>query len=121
MAASRAEETVQKWAEIVIQRWQAKIQELDVIDTGELQKSFSSQVISDAQGDPVKVTFTFLYYGRFPDMGAGKGAENGNRERKPWYSSVFIREVNKLGLLMAKRYGYDAGEILAFNGMLINM
>lgn len=120
MKDNRATQSVRRWADIVIERWQQKIKQLDVIDTGELYKSFAAQVISDAAGDPVKVTFTFLYYGRFSDMGAGIGMEAGNRQRKPWYSSVFIREVNMLGMLMAKRYGYDAGEVLAFNGV-INM
>lgn len=110
----RALLSVQRWAEIVIQRWQAKIQELDVIDTGSLLKSFQSQVMADAAGDPVKVTFTFLYYGRFSDMGAG-----GFMERKPWYSQIFLREVNALGRMLATRYGYDAAELTAFNGTVI--
>jgi hypothetical protein len=103
-------QTAVRWADIVIERWQAKIKALDVIDTGALLNSFKASVIADANGEPGKVTFAFLYYGRFADMGAG-----GFRERKPWYSGVFLREVNRLGVLMATKYGYNAAEITAFN------
>jgi hypothetical protein len=102
--------TAQRWAEIVIERWQKKITQFDLIDTGSLLHSFNAAVTADAQGNPAKVTFTFLYYGRFADMGAG-----GFRERKPWYSSVFLKEVVKLGYMLAAKYGYDAAQLSAFN------
>lgn len=95
---------VQAWAEITIDRWRKRMQALDVGDTGALLKSFEAHVTADANGDPAKVTFAFLYYGRFVDMGIGRGY----RQAKPWYSPTFRIEVAKLGRFLAEKYGIDA-------------
>lgn len=107
-----------EWAEIVIQRWLSKISRLDVIDTGELMRSFTSQVITDAAGNADKIAFTFLYYGIFPDMGVGKGITSdrvgqSSRRPKPWYSRQFFNEVKKLGYIMAEKYGEKALEAIS--------
>lgn len=101
------------WADITIQRWESKISKLNIIETSELLRSFTSHVELDAKGDPFKITFTFLYYGIFPDMGVGKGVtyeqvSDSNRRAKPWYSRQFTSEVHKLAALMAERYGERA-------------
>lgn len=108
--------TVQRWAEIVILRWQERIAAFEIGDTGALARSFSAHVMADSKGDPLKVSFTFLYYGRFVDMGSGTGT----RTKKPWFSSVFFREIEALGNLMATKYGFDAAQLCAFNGPTIN-
>ena len=116
-------EMAERWADIVIERWIRKIQSLNIGSTGELLKSLEAQVAVDAKGDPQKITFLYLYYGIFTDMGVGKnvklGSEKGNRKMKPWYSSTFLKEVNALGRLMAERYGYEAASIpiKAFEGI----
>ena len=116
-------EMAERWADIVIERWIRKIQSLHIGSTGELLKSLEAQVAVDAKGDPQKITFLYLYYGIFTDMGVGKnvklGSEKGNRKKKPWYSSTFLKEVNALGRLMAERYGYEAASIpiKAFEGI----
>lgn len=115
-------EMAQRWADIVIERWIRKIQSLHIISSGELLKSLEAHVASDSNGDPEKITFLYLYYGKFPDMGVGRGVklgETGNRKVKPWYSSTFLKEVNTLGRLMAERYGYDAATLplRAFEGI----
>ena len=110
--------TVKRWADIVIERWEERIKNFEVIDTGALLKSFSAQVDADANGDPNKVIFAFLYYGRFADWGL---AGTKTIERKPWYSPVFRRELDALGRIMAERYGYEgAFKLSAFHGMIIN-
>jgi len=105
----------ERWAEIVLERWIRRINELGVIDTGELIQSLQAHVSVDANGSPEKITFFYTWYGIFPDMGVGRGVHLGDqsetRQKKPWYSSVFIGQVNKLGRLMAERYGYDAANI----------
>lgn len=113
MAERTKLEMAQAWAEIVIDRWRKRMAELEVNDTGALLKSFEAQVASDAKGDPAKITFAFLYYGRFPDMGVGRGVTLGDvpdasRKVKPWYSQTFMNEVLKLGRMMAAKYGIDA-------------
>ena len=111
-------EILQAWADIVIQRWLSKISKLDVIDTAELMRSFTSQIFMDANGDASKIVFTFLYYGIFSDMGVGKGVTyekvaQSNRKAKPWYSQTFFNEVRKLGYIMAERYGERAMEAIS--------
>ena len=105
----------ERWAEIVLERWIRRINELEVIDSGELLQSLQAHVSVDANGSPEKITFFYTWYGIFPDMGVGRGVRLGEqsetRHKKPWYSSVFIGQVNKLGRLMAERYGYDAANI----------
>lgn len=121
--AENTREIAERWAEIVIERWIRKIQALNIGSTGELLKSLEAHVAVDAQGNPEKITFLYLYYGIFTDMGVGKnvklGSVKGNRKKKPWYSSVFLKEVNALGRIMAERYGYDAATLplKAFEGM----
>lgn len=105
----------ERWAEIVIERWIRKIQSLNIGSTGELLKSLQAHVAVDANGNPAKITFLYLYYGIFTDMGVGRGVKLGDksetRKKKPWYSSVFLKEVNILGRKMAERYGYEAATI----------
>lgn len=110
-------EMAQRWAEIVIERWIRKIQSLNIGSTGELLKSLQAHVEVDSNGNPAKITFLYLYYGIFTDMGVGRNVKLGetgkgnNRTRKPWYSSTFLKEVNTLGRCMAERYGYDAASL----------
>lgn len=99
-----------RWAEIVIERWQKKIAKYKIGSTGALVRSFTSAVEADAKGDVQKITFTYLYYGMFVDMGVGRGtkySQRGTTKRqiKPWYSSVVRREIYKLGELMIEKHG----------------
>lgn len=108
-------EMARQWADIVIERWIRKIRELHIGSTGELVKSLEAQVAVDSNGNPAKITFLYLYYGRFVDMGVGRGVKLGikseTRERKPWYSSVFMKQVAVLGRKMAEKYGYDVASL----------
>ena len=118
MSEVTTSEMLQQWADIVIERWMAKISKLKIIETSELLRSFTSQVHMDANGDASKIVFTFLYYGIFPDMGVGKGVpyekvSQSNRRAKPWYSQQFHKEVVKLGYIMAERYGEKAMEAIS--------
>ena len=116
-------EMAQRWADIVLERWIRKIQSLNIGSSGELLKSLEAHVQADARGNPAKITFFYLYYGIFTDMGVGRGVHLGEysktRKKKPWYSSTFKKEVHILGRLMAEKYGYDAASIpiKAFEGM----
>lgn len=100
----------QEWADITIERWIKKTSRMKIGSTGALVRSFASSIQADARGDVQKITFTFLYYGIFVNMGVGRGTNlqqvgTTNRIKKPWYSSVVRREVYKLGELMIERYG----------------
>lgn len=113
-----------EWAEILIMRWKERMHELKVGRTGELENSFAYQVMLDQLLNLKKIDLGFLYYGKFTDMGVGKGMgiesvkDNGkawasglnekNRRRpKKWYSKTFTREYNVLVELLAKYYQND--------------
>ena len=59
--------------------------------------------------------FAFRYYGRFVDMGVGKGITLedigvGNRVPKRWYSGVIYSEVKKLAKLMALDLAFEVNK-----------
>lgn len=128
MATRSKWEMTRMWADIVLDRWKARMEAYNVGQTGELLKSLQAQVAVDSNGDPSKVTFLYLYYGRFPDMGVGGDITlsdvpdpSGHRHVKPWYSKVFIKEVATLGRMMAAKYGFDAAEAInAFRDTMLN-
>jgi len=117
-------EIAQAWAKITIIKWKKKLVSNRICDTGTLLKSFKYNVLGSAQGNVLKITLLFEYYGRFVDMGVGKGVKIGdvkesatsrrlsgkmlgNRRRpKKWYSKTFHAEVMKLSEIFAKEYGH---------------
>jgi hypothetical protein len=108
---------IEKFADLVIEKWQTKIVVLGITDTRTLFNSFMATVTREANGDPKKITFVFEYYGKFLDMGVfgtgsrarqKRGTMRRIREKYPWYSSVFARQVRRLANLMARQYGYDS-------------
>jgi hypothetical protein len=103
--------TVQAWADIVINIWLDKIEKMNIYYSYQLADSFVNHIISQANGDAQKIEFAFNYYGKFVDMGVGRGvtikdirAGYSNRKPKPWYSMAFYIEVNKLASIMAEKY-----------------
>ena len=118
MAERTKLEVAQAWADIVLDRWKKRMEALNIGDTGALLKSLQAQVAADSNGDPAKITFVFLYYGRFPDMGVGRGVTlsdvpDPRRKVKPWYSETFFNEVVKLGRMLATKYGIDAAQAVS--------
>jgi hypothetical protein len=116
MAEWNQYETLKAWADIVIERWENRIAQLKVMDTGELLRSFQAQVVMDANGNGEKITFTYAYYGRFTELGVGKGVKAGmdsRRQKKPWYTKIFFGQVNQLARIMAEKYGQDAAMKIA--------
>jgi hypothetical protein len=123
-------ETLKAWADIVIKRFETKIRQLNIISDGnhktkggplinsfsdpELIRGYASQLINDANGDVEKIKFGFVYYGRFPDMGVGRGVKFGqagidnNRRVKPWFSKVFFSQVARLGEILEDKTGERA-------------
>ena len=106
---------LEKFAQIVIEKWQTKITILGITDTRELLNSFTASVKRDANGKPELIKFVFNYYGKFLDMGVfGTGSRKKNtqqkyyRQKHPWYSSIFARQVRRLADLIAKQYGYES-------------
>ena len=117
-------EIAEAWAKITIIKWKRKLAINRIGDSGTLLKSFKYNVLASAQGNVLKISLLFEYYGRFVDMGVGKGIKIGdvkesitsrkifgkmlgNRRRpKKWYSKTFHAEVMKLSEIFAKEYGH---------------
>lgn len=111
--------TVQAWAQYTIRDWWKEQGRKDIGITGRLGRSFKFTTMFDASGELVEVRFNFKFYGRFLDMGVGKGTklsdvkENatsrrlegrgiGNARRpKKWYNQPFYYNYNKLAELLA--------------------
>ena len=105
--------TVEAWADIVIKEWLKKIEKYNIGKTGQLARSFIHHIITNANGDPVRINFAFEYYGNFIDWGVGKGItiqtltamQGGNmtkRAQKPWFTEVFYLQVRILAQELAK-------------------
>lgn len=101
------------WAKMMITIWQDKIATLSVRDSGELFKSFLSEVTMQAGGDVEKIIFTYNFYGRMVDMGVGRGVtkqdagKDSGRRAKPWYNKPWYHSMKVLTEKRAELYGED--------------
>lgn len=101
--------TVEAWAAIVVERWERKIQQLKIYHSGKLVNSFVHFVNTQAGGNIDKIVFAFEYYGKFVDMGVGRGVKLGeveasNRTAKPWYSKNFWSQFLKIKEILVEKY-----------------
>ncbi|MDA3867019.1 MAG: hypothetical protein PF489_09780 [Salinivirgaceae bacterium] len=107
------EQDIQQWAEYVIERWEQQIIRLGISSSGQLISSFQNFVITQSGGNVTLIEFIFEYYGKFVDMGVGRGVtmeevSYSNRKPKPWYNKVFFSQVKKLGELLSEKYANEA-------------
>jgi hypothetical protein len=107
-------QTIQAWADYVIERWELEIIRLGINSTGQLLKSFTSTIITQSGGNVEKIIFAYEYYGKFVDMGVGRGVKIGNpnssRAPKAWYNKTFFGQVKKLGEILQEKYS-DAAAV----------
>lgn len=107
--------TVESWAKIVIKIWKDKINKKKIRDTNELFLSFASTVLCNANGNPERIVFAFKYYGRFSDMGVGKGvtadkqqsmydAGLTRRKKKAWFAGTYNSQVERLAEILEEKY-----------------
>lgn len=121
---------VEAWSRITVERFQAQIdkkvygrkrssRKRSLVRSGRLRSDWRSRLYLDRQAGGVKgLQLSFLLYGRFVDMGVGKGTSyalskyQGNRKngeprtRKParWYSKEKTHQIHRLRELMARYY-----------------
>jgi hypothetical protein len=112
--------TIEAWAEIVIKTWLEKIIRLNINYSHALYNSFAHHVITNANGDPERIEFAFLYYGKFVDMGVSNGTSvgelgNSKRSAKPWYSKTFYHQLQILRELLAEKYAMKASQVIMIN------
>ena len=130
-----------RFGEIVIERWQKRMLDKDIFDTGNLYRSIEygyratnalNQVVGRGQASEVKAgtipdvfTFSFPMYGIYVERGVGRGYTRGNggdlvkfkgvgrgRERRTWYYRIFANERHKLGEMVAEAYGRAAASMI---------
>jgi len=105
-------QTIQAWADYVIERWELEIIRLGINSSGQLLKSFTSNIITQSGGNVEKIIFAYEYYGKFVDMGVGNGVKIGNqtssRAPKPWYNKVFYGQVKRMAEIMQEKYSNAA-------------
>jgi hypothetical protein len=128
-------EIARAWAQITIKRWRRKIDRLKIglHSSGELFRSFQYNVLASSGGDVQKIEFAFRYYGKFVDMGVGRGTKLGDqpmsmgmrklsgkflgmkRAPKKWYSKTFYSETQRLVEILQEEYGHRGQVIISEN------
>jgi len=126
---------IDKWLDIVVDQLHNALDEYDIgkLD-GDLWKSITGSIVSSG-GSVQEVIVKFMQYGRFVDMGVGKGMPIGsqrklgkkqysknrngsgqllshNRKSKPWYSKTKYREIARLRELMADSLSDQAFSVI---------
>lgn len=130
-----------KFGEIVIEKWQERLLEKDIYDTGNLYRSIEygyrasnalGQIVGRGHASEVKAgtvpdvfSFRFPLYGIYVERGVGRGYTRGNggdlvkfkgtgrsRERRTWYYRIFAHERHRLGELVAEQYGRAAASMI---------
>jgi len=105
------QQTVEAWADITLRQWTNKIIALKLTDTYALYDSLIHHINSSANGDVQRIEFAFNYYGKFLDMGVGRGqkiGEEGNRKPQKWFSATFFANTQKLKEIIGEKYAQDA-------------
>lgn len=112
--------TAQAWADIVVEKWENNVMRLKIRKTGDLIDSFHGTAIREANGNPYLIEFLFNYYGKFVDMGVGRGVKLGEQIRskrvaKDWYSSTFFNQLQILGDLLGRKYSEKGKMVIIEN------
>ena len=129
--------TVSAWADIVVMNWREKIKQMGIFHSWTLYDSFDLypiKILTNASGNPSSVIFGFLVYGRFIDMGVGRGVkiadvkmlqverkhfnrhlQKNRRFPRKWFSSEFYRQRKQLERILEEKYGLKAQSVLVEN------
>jgi hypothetical protein len=119
-------ELAQQWLTITVERFVANMRKLRIGSTGALAASFRTEVIGAAGSDRLRLRLSYALYGKFVDMGVGRGMAAGQRKgsdgyervrnsrgrlrrmrrkAKRWYSSEMAHQTHRLSELLLDLYG----------------
>lgn len=115
-------QVVDQWAAANVKALKTQILKRNIYVTGWLRASLAYNIVAAADGDVQKAQLMFAFYGRFVDMGVGKGVplslvkdnasintraegQKNHRKRKPWYSKPMAAGVNDLREILAFHFG----------------
>jgi len=108
------------WAKYTAQRLQKSIARFKIGASGSLNYSILYQLMGISGGDVGSIKHEFNYYGKFVDMGVGRGTKIesvmgnadiisliGGKSRRPkrWLSKTYYAEVAELSSLLSAKYG----------------
>jgi hypothetical protein len=125
---------IAEWLQIAVERFQFALRERKIGVTSALFKSFVTNIFQNGSGSISRVEILFLFYGRYVDMGVGRGFPIGGRRTnkkfdsyrfgngklkinpirkpKPWYSKTKAREVGRLTTILAEQYGMNSAKVV---------
>lgn len=118
------EEVLERWAENVIQRWIKEIHYQDIKNPNRLIASLKKKVYNASGGDQTKIIFTLANYGRYVDLGVGRGEKYTKKKHdpvfhsgrpypgtpgysfqvKPWLMPLFKQRVYSLAQILERKY-----------------
>ncbi|HMM12452.1 MAG TPA: hypothetical protein PKE03_10200 [Bacteroidales bacterium] len=118
--------TLEAFARIVIDEWEKKIEALGIGVTHQLIDSLYQHVHTNANGDPVRIEFTFNWYGKMVDYGVGNGVSleerdslimsgSTSRRAKPWYTDVFYKQLERLRYILQDKVARDVEQMIVIN------
>lgn len=119
------EKTLDTWAANVIYRWTKEMEYQNISDTSRLASSLRHKIHNASGGDKTKIVFTLLNYGRFVDLGVGRGEKYTKKKHqpifrsaepypespgyryqvKPWFLPIFKQRVYSLARILERKYG----------------
>jgi len=105
-----------RWAQIVIEKWEFNIVQKNLIYSGDLLRSFEQTISAEAGGNAALISFAFNYYLRMLEMGVGRGAPIGSEsDRKKYkvYTKTLYSEMYRLSELLAEKYAARGAVMIA--------
>lgn len=113
---------LQDWARYTAERLMKSIRRRGIGYSGALYYSIMHRLVSVAGGDVSSIKHEFNYYGKFVDMGVGRGQKiesvksnadlialtGEGRRPKKWYSKTYYAEVQELQELLSEKYGQQS-------------
>ena len=119
-------QTVEAWLGFTLQNLREQISKLKIKDTGHLLASIHGALIGSAGDDVERLSVAYAMYGKFVDMGVGRGMGAGvrksndaytrirdekgqlyrhSRKARPWSSKEMGRQTFRLSTLLSEYYG----------------
>lgn len=105
-------ETANAWLNITVERLESNIRANGNVDSNVLVSSLEGSVKA-ANGDPSLIELTYQFYGKFLDLGVGKGRKMGSATAtalmgsQAWYGKEINYQVGRLAEILRDKYGDD--------------
>ena len=119
-------QTVEAWLEYTLIDLRENLRKMKINDTGHLLASVEGHLVAAAGGDVTRLSIAYAAYGKFVDMGVGRGMGAGirkvnseyarirdergqlykfSRKPRPFASKVIGKQAFRLGVLLSDYFG----------------